>query len=159
MVRKQSKNSFAPMDLWQRRSRSSESKANRKMRGHDIRQPRILPPLPDIFSRSTLANREDPTNFPPDQCPGILERYEEIFRSALDTLKLTKRAEKQIGVSARSCGTEPSANLESAIAVRTVEALRLQQFSAIRLRTLQAPSRVRAETAVRVCCESEVSIT
>jgi hypothetical protein len=42
-----------------------------------------------------LTYREDSTTFPPDQGPGILERYEEIFRSALDTLSLEKEALKR----------------------------------------------------------------
>jgi hypothetical protein len=79
-----------------------------------------------------LANREDPTNFPPEQCPGILERYEQTFDSALDTLKLEKEALKSRSEFDFAHATP--ANLESGIAVlRAIEALRLQQFSDIRL--------------------------
>ncbi|MFY9911515.1 MAG: hypothetical protein WAK56_16845 [Candidatus Sulfotelmatobacter sp.] len=109
-------------------------------------------PLCRYFLSEYLSNREDPTNFPPDQCPGILERYEEIFRSALDTLKLTKKELKSRSEFQLSHATP--ANLESAIAVlRTVEALRLQQFSAIRLLNPPGADLACERDGCRVCCE------
>ena len=109
-------------------------------------------PLCKYFLSRYLANREDPTNFPPDQCSGIFQRYEDIFRSALDTLKLKKEA-----LNSRSefdFDHSTPANLESGIAVlRAVEALRLQQFSAITL--LNPPGAdLKCERDGRaVCCE------
>jgi hypothetical protein len=109
-------------------------------------------PLCRHFLSGYLANREDPTNFPPDECPGILERYEEVFRSALDTLKLEKQVLKSRSEFDFSHATP--ANLESAIAVlRAVTALRKQQFSGIAL--LDPPGAdLKCERDGRtVCCE------
>ena len=109
-------------------------------------------PLCRYFLSEYLANREDPTNFPPDQCPGILERHEEIFRSALDTLGLDKQALKSRSEFDFAHATP--ANLESGIAVlRAVTALQMQQFSAIKL--LDPPGAdLRCERDGRtVCCE------
>lgn len=109
-------------------------------------------PLCGYFLSEYLANRNDPSNFPPDQCPGIFARYQEIFSTALDTLRLTKEALKSRSEFELSHATPE--NLESAIAVlRTVEALRMQQFSGIAL--LKAPGAdLRCERDGRtICCE------
>jgi hypothetical protein len=109
-------------------------------------------PLCRYFLSEYLSSQNDASNFPPDQCPGILARYEEIFRSALDTLKLTKEALKSRSEFQLAQATPQ--NLESAIAVlRTVTALRMQQFSAITL--LDPPGAdLKCERDGRtVCCE------
>jgi hypothetical protein len=109
-------------------------------------------PLCQYFLSDYLTNREDPTNFPPDQFPDILQRYEELFRSALDTLGLKKEALKRRSEFEFSHATP--ANLESALAVlRAVSALRIQQFSAITL--LDPPGAdLKCERDGRtVCCE------
>ena len=109
-------------------------------------------PLCGYFLSEYLANRNDPSNFPPDQCPGIFARYEEIFSTALDTLKLTKEALKSRSEFELSHATPT--NLESAIAVlRTVEALRLQQFSGIRLLDPPGADLACERDGRTVCCE------
>jgi hypothetical protein len=109
-------------------------------------------PLCRHFLSGYLANRDDPTNFPPDQCPGIFERYEEIFRSALDTLKLEKEALKRRSEFDFDHATP--ANLESGIAVlRAVQALRLQQFSGIRLLDPPGADLLCERDGRKVCCE------
>jgi hypothetical protein len=56
-------------------------------------------PLCRYFLSEYLANREDPTNFPPDECPGVFQRYEEIFPfSAGYTQAGERSSEMQIGV-------------------------------------------------------------
>lgn len=109
-------------------------------------------PLCRYFFSEYLANREDPINFPPDQWPGVLQRYEEVFRLALNTLKLEQEALKRKSEFEFRHATP--ANLESAIAVlRAVSALQMQQFSAITL--LDPPGAdLRCERDGRtVCCE------
>lgn len=109
-------------------------------------------PLCRHFLSEYLANREDWTNFPPEQCPGIFERYEEIFRSALDTLKLEKEALKSR--SEFDFGRATPANLESGIAVlRAVAALRLQQFSGIALLDPPGADLICEKNGRTVCCE------
>jgi hypothetical protein len=109
-------------------------------------------PLCRYFLSKYLANREDRTNFPPDQCPGILERYEEIFPSALDTLKLDKEALKSRSEFDFAHATP--ANLESGIAVlRAVTALRMQQFSGIRLLNPPGADLCCERDGRTVCCE------
>ena len=118
------------------------------MTAHDLE----LFPLCRYFLSEYLANREDMTNFPPSEWPAILQRYEEIFRSGLDTLKLKKEALRSRAEFDLSCATP--ANFESAIAVlRAVSALRMQQFSAITL--LDPPGAdLKCERDGRtVCCE------
>lgn len=109
-------------------------------------------PLCQYFLGGYLANREDLTNFPPEEWPDVLQRYEEIFRSALDTLKLEKEALRSRSEFDLSHATP--ANVESAIAVlRAVSALRMQQFSSITL--LDPPGAdLKCERDGRtVCCE------
>lgn len=109
-------------------------------------------PLCRYFFSDYIANREDPTNFPPDQVPGVLERYEEIFRSALHTLKLEKKALKSRSEFDFAHATP--ANLESGIAVlRAVEALRLQQFSGIKLLDPPGADLLCENDGRKVCCE------
>ena len=109
-------------------------------------------PLCQYFLSRYLANREDLTNFPPHQCPGIFQRYEDIFRSALDTLKLKKEALRSR--SEFDFDHSTPANLESGIAVlRVVEALRLQQFSAITLLNPPGADLKCERDGCTVCCE------
>jgi hypothetical protein len=109
-------------------------------------------PLSQYFLEEYLANREDPTNFPPNEWPGILQRYEEIFRSALDTLKVEKQALRSRSEFDLSRATP--ANLESAIAVlRAVSALRIQQFSSIKLLDPPGADLKCERDGLTVCCE------
>lgn len=114
-------------------------------------------PLCGYFLSEYLANQNDQSNFPPDQCPGIFARYEEIFRTALDTLKLTKEALKSRSEFQLSHATPE--NLESGVAVlRAVTALRMQRFSSITL--LNPPGAdLQCERDGRVVCCEVKSIT
>jgi len=89
-------------------------------------------PVSQYLLSGYLANCSDPVNFPTDELPGLLDRYEQVFADGLNTLGLTKeqlrsRAEFNFG----SCD---AANLESAIGVlRAAKALNLLGFSNVRL--------------------------
>ena len=109
-------------------------------------------PLCEYFLSEYVANRADPTNFPPAESPRVLEQYEQVFRSALDALGLSKEALKKR--SEFQFGRATPQNLEGGIAMlRAVSALRLQQFSEISL--LPPPGAdLKCERDGRtVCCE------
>src|SRR5690242_20348153 len=114
-------------------------------------------PLCDYFLSEYVANRADPTNFPAAESPRLLEQYEEVFRSALAALGLSKEALKRR--SEFDFGDAPPANLESGIAVlRAVSALRLQQFSEITL--LNPPGAdIECKREGRIVCCEVKSIT
>src|SRR4029077_17320054 len=79
------------------------------------------------FLSGYLSQKEDRTNFPSDEFPAQLERYERLFESALAFLGLTKEGLK--GKSEFNFDSGDAANLEAGIAMlRVVEALRLSKF-------------------------------
>ena len=87
-------------------------------------------PLCYFFVGKYLSLREEPTNFPADECPDIFRRYESLFASALETLAVTKEALKRRSEFNFDSGN--ANNLESGIAtLRVVEALRLAKFQNI----------------------------
>jgi hypothetical protein len=89
-------------------------------------------PLCSYFLSGYLSEKEDPDNFPADEFPDLLQRYENIFASALQVLSLSKEALKSRSEFNFDSGN--AANLESGIAVlRVVEALRLEHFLNITL--------------------------
>lgn len=89
-------------------------------------------PLCDYFLSGYLSKRDDQTNFPTDQFPGIFERYEKLFQSALDVLGVPKEALK--GKPEFDFDSGDAANLEGGIAMlRVVEALRSEKFLNIAL--------------------------
>ncbi len=89
-------------------------------------------PLCSYFLSGYLSKKEDPTNFSPDEFPALFERYENLFKSVLHVLGLTKEALK--GKSEFNFDSGDAANLESGIAMlRVVEALRLDKFLNIAL--------------------------
>ena len=92
-------------------------------------------PLCDYFLSGYLsANEDDPENFPSDEFPAGLERYEAVFGAALGTLGLSKESLKSKPEFNFDSGDR--ANLEGGIAVlRAVEALRLAHFCNIGLVT------------------------
>src|SRR5450759_3973632 len=47
-------------------------------------------PLCQHFLAGYLSVRQDPTNFPVDEFPDLFDRYEKVFKSALDALGLSK---------------------------------------------------------------------
>jgi len=84
-------------------------------------------PLCSYFLSGYLSSREDPTNFPPDECPALWDRYERLFESGLQVLGLTKEALK--GKPEFNFDSGDAANLESGMAIlRVSEALRQQNF-------------------------------
>jgi hypothetical protein len=112
-------------------------------------------PLCSYFLSGYLSKcKEDDLNFP-DQ-PGIFDRYEELLRSALQALGLTKKALRSKPEFNFDSGD--AANLESGIAaLRVVNALRLENFVNIAL--LKPPQDARGadigceRNSQRVCVE------
>jgi ribosome-binding protein aMBF1 (putative translation factor) len=89
-------------------------------------------PLCRYFLSGYLSMRDDPTNFPPGEFPHLLDRYEKIFQSALQTLGL--KPEELRSRSEFKFDSGDAANLEGGIAIlRVVEALRLENFLDIAL--------------------------
>ena len=89
-------------------------------------------PLCKYFLSGYLSKREDPTNFPNDEFPALFDRYEKVFASALDALRLDKEALRSRSEFKFDSGD--AANLESGVAIlRVVEALRLDNFLGIAL--------------------------
>lgn len=89
-------------------------------------------PLSAYFLSGYLYKENDPTNFPPDQFPGIFDRYEKLFQSVLQVLGLSKEALRSKSEFNFDAGD--AANLESGIAtLRVIEALRLLNFLNIAL--------------------------
>jgi len=109
-------------------------------------------PLCQFFLSDYLANHEDLKNFPPSEAPALFDRYEQIFRTALDTLQMSPeqlRAKPEFDFAHTDQG-----NLEGAIAVlRAVEALRLQGFSNIALLKPPGADLVCEKKGRKVCCE------
>jgi hypothetical protein len=86
-------------------------------------------PLCEFFLTGYLSAHEDPTNFPVDQ-PALFDRYETIFKSALDALKISKETLRSKAEFNFDSGN--AANLESAIGVlRAVETLWQMNFQKI----------------------------
>jgi hypothetical protein len=90
-------------------------------------------PLSNHFLSGYLAKKDvDPTNFPCEQIPGIYDRYENLFRSALDVLGLAKENLKHR--SDFNFDSGDANNLEGGIAMlRVVLALDRLEFSNITL--------------------------
>jgi hypothetical protein len=109
-------------------------------------------PLCQLFLSEYLANHDDPTNFPPDEVPALFDRYEQIFRTALDTLRVSPEQLK--GRPEFDFAHTDQGNFEGAIAVlRAVEALRLQGFSNITLLKPPGADLVCEKNGYNVCCE------
>jgi hypothetical protein len=109
-------------------------------------------PLSQYFLSEYLANHNDPANFPSDEVPALFDRYEEIFRSALSTLQISREQLK--GKPEFDFAHTDQGNFEGAIAVlRAVEALRLQGFSKIALLKPPGADLVCEKHGRRVCCE------
>lgn len=84
-------------------------------------------PLCSFFLSGYLSQKEDPTNFPPDQYPALWRRYEKLFESALQVLSRTKEGLRSTPEFNFDSGD--ATNLESAIAIlRVAESLRLLKF-------------------------------
>jgi hypothetical protein len=87
-------------------------------------------PLSQYFLSDYLSVRDDQTNFPPDEFPDLFDRYEKLFQSALNALKLSKESLRSKAEFNFDSGDV--ANFESAVGVlRTVETLRLMSFADI----------------------------
>jgi hypothetical protein len=113
-------------------------------------------PLCDYFLSAYLSSTDDPDNFPPDEIPAVFQRYEDIFASALSVLGLTKEALKSRSEFNFDSGDR--ANLEGGIAIlRTVEALRIKNFSNITLvkppKNLQGADISANKNGEKVCFE------
>jgi len=113
-------------------------------------------PLCKFFLSGHLSKGDDPINFPPDQFPALLGRYENAFASGLRVLGLSKEDLKKR--SEFNFNSGDGANLESGIAVlRAVETLRILNFDDISLVT---PKKGRPGADVfctrngqKICCE------
>jgi len=109
-------------------------------------------PLCQLFLSEYLANHDDPKNFPPDEVPELFDRYEQIFRSALDTLRMSPKQLR--GKPEFDFAHADQGNFEGAIAVlRAVEALRLQGFSNVTLLNPPGADLVCEKNGCKVCCE------
>lgn len=113
-------------------------------------------PLCNYFLAGYLAKKDDFVNFPAEEFPAILDRYEGVFDSALRTLGVAKEILRR--KSEFNFDSGDAANLESGIAVlRTVEALRLEKFESI---TLVSPLRGKPgadlsclKNGIKICVE------
>jgi len=108
------------------------------------------------FLSAYLSKRNDSANFAPDQFPGILDRYEKLFASALAHLGKTKESLRKKSDFNFDSGN--AANLESGIAVlRTVELLHQEGFSKIALvnsaKSVERADIVCEKGGRRVCIE------
>jgi len=111
-----------------------------------------LHPLCQYFLKKYLANRDDPTNFPPDEGPELFDRYEGIFRSALSTLQIAPEELKS--KPDFNFAHADQGNFEAAIAVlRAIEALRLQGFVNIALLKPPGADILCERNGLKVCCE------
>jgi hypothetical protein len=109
-------------------------------------------PLCQYFLSGYLSVRDDPTNFPPAEFPDLFDRYENIFQSAMDALKLSKEALRSRAEFDFDSGD--AANFESAIGVlRTVETLRQMKFVGITLIKPPGADIFSEKDGERVCCE------
>jgi len=113
-------------------------------------------PLCEFFIMGHLSRGDDPINFPSDQFPDLLGRYEKVFANALQVLGLSKEALRRR--SEFNFDSGDAANLESGIAMlRAVEALRMLNFNNIQLITPMKGSSVADiscdKNDQKVCCE------
>jgi hypothetical protein len=109
-------------------------------------------PLCQLLLSEYLADHDDLTNFPPGEVPALFDRYEQIFQSALDTLRMSPEQLK--GKPEFDFAHTDPGNFEGAIAVlRAVEALRLQGFSNIALLKPPGADLVCEKNGCKVCCE------
>jgi hypothetical protein len=84
-------------------------------------------PLASYLLGTYLSKCDDETNFPQQEIPAILGRYETLFTSALNALSLTKQQLK--ARSEFNFDSSDAANLEGGVAIlRVTEALRLRGF-------------------------------
>lgn len=89
-------------------------------------------PLCNYFLSGYLSKCVDQTNFPSDQFPEILDRYEKIFESAIRILTLTKEQLKR--KSEFNFDSGDAGNLEAGIAIlRVIAALDRREFLNIAL--------------------------
>ena len=109
-------------------------------------------PLCQYFLTGYLSVRQDPTNFPPEEFPDLFDRYESIFKAALDALGVSKEDLKDREEFNFDSGD--ASNLESAIGLlRAVEALRLLNFLNITLLKPPGADIFCEKSGQRVCCE------
>ena len=109
-------------------------------------------PLVQYFLSGYLSVRGDPSNFPDDEFPDLFDRYEQLFQSALDALKLSKEALRSR--TELNFDSGDVANFESAIGVlRTVETLRLMNFIGITLLKPPGADIFCQKNGERVCFE------
>ena len=84
-------------------------------------------PLCSYFLSGYLCKTADPTNFPEDQLPDLLDRHERLLRSVLQILGVTKESVKSKSEFNFDSGN--AANFEAGIAMfRVVQALHLKGF-------------------------------
>src|SRR6266700_4128375 len=89
-------------------------------------------PLSRYLLSGYLFRKDDPTNFPPDELPDVIPRYESIFGDALRILGLSKESLRARPEFKFDSG-DP-ANLEGGIAIlRVVCALEREKFANIEL--------------------------
>jgi hypothetical protein len=109
-------------------------------------------PLCQHFLAGYLSVRQDPTNFPVDEFPDLFDRYEKVFKSALDALGLSKeelRNREEFDFDSGDAST-----LESAIGVlRAVESLCLLNFHSIMLLKPPGADMLCEKKGEKVCCE------
>jgi hypothetical protein len=109
-------------------------------------------PLCQFFLSGYLSVHDDPTNFPLDQEPALFDRYENIFQSALDALKISKEALRHKAEFNFDSGN--AANLESAVGVlRAVETLRQLNFQKITIPEPPGADILCEKDGQTVCCE------
>jgi hypothetical protein len=89
-------------------------------------------PIAQYFLGGYLSKSEDSTNFPKDDLPGVLARFETLFTNVLSSLSLSREQLKRRPEFNFDSGD--AANLEGGIAIlRVMEALRLDGFADVAL--------------------------
>jgi lipoate-protein ligase A len=111
-------------------------------------------PLASYFLSGYLARNDDPTNFPPAEFPDLFQRYENLFKAALDALGISQERIRRL--SEFNFDSDDANNLEAGIGVlRAVEALNLLGFRCIKLLSPPGADIYCEKNGQKVCCEAK----
>lgn len=111
-------------------------------------------PVASYFLSGYLSRTDDPSNFPPAEFPDIFQRYENLFKAALDALGLSPERVRRL--SEFNFDSGDANNLEAGVGVlRAVQALHLLGFSCIKVLSPPGADIYCEKNGQRVCCEAK----
>ena len=111
-------------------------------------------PVASYFLSGYLSRTDDPSNFPPAEFPDLFQRYENLFKAALDALALSQ--ERVRCLSEFNFDSGDANNLEAGIGVlRAVQELHLLGFRCIKLLSPPGADIYCEKNGHRVCCEAK----